>query len=568
MKRFITIFVSSLAGIALCGQLSAQGLPVAVLGDVYIADNGQVTSVGTVHLRALPEEAKGAKVDNYGTLQADSVIFYSNDLSDGLLRNGNVVKNSRGASDPSGVAMRKSFIKNNYWYMLSLPFDVDIANGIVNPITGGKLVRGTHFQLQYYDSKQRADIGQNVDANWKVLPTSETVMKKGVPYRVAVKLDQVTTSRNDEGGVFVDFFAKDNSNIAGLFAKAVKGVDLTFYTSGKFQDTNSDGWNPFGGLNSSSFSISSATTPYPETVYYRTDPTGDWLAMNPSLSDVGTLRPFGVLFVQTDKDMSSSSLLFNGTSGGFTFANNGVVLYPVTESKAFFRSSETRPYDAIKLQLTSTNDETFTSHIFFKLGDSYSKSFRSSEDDIVLQTQSTTNTLLWSLAPYENIPDKNNVLFVNSLPLGESETVLGVNILTAGEYVFSAENVFSDNGAVESAILWDKVTNKKFDLLICDYPFQSDGAFNTEDRFVLFLNNRSITSLDKIGTLDVYAYAEDNVLYVKNLNSGDRVQVLDLTGRTIASGIASGSTYSVPLSQKGVYVVNIKGGKTLKVLNK
>jgi hypothetical protein len=55
-----------------------------------------------------------------------------------------------------------------------------------------------------------------------------------------------------------------------------------------------------------------------------------------------------------------------------------------------------------------------------------------------------------------------------------------------------------------------------------------------------------------------------------NLNTGDKVQILDLTGRIIASGVATSNTYSSQANQKGVYIVSVKGVKTatLKVLNK
>jgi hypothetical protein len=46
--------------------------------------------------------------------------------------------------------------------------------------------------------------------------------------------------------------------------------------------------------------------------------------------------------------------------------------------------------------------------------------------------------------------------------------------------------------------------------------------------------------------------------------------VLDLSGRIVASGVASSNEFSATLIQKGVYLVNVKGEKAavLKVVNK
>jgi len=53
-----------------------------------------------------------------------------------------------------------------------------------------------------------------------------------------------------------------------------------------------------------------------------------------------------------------------------------------------------------------------------------------------------------------------------------------------------------------------------------------------------------------------------------NLSDGDRVRVLDLAGRVVATGIANSGRFRSNLAQKGVYVVNIVGKPSIKVINK
>jgi hypothetical protein len=214
--------------------------------------------------------------------------------------------------------------------------------------------------------------------------------------------------------------------------------------------------------------------------------------------------------------------------------------------------------------LSEPGDDEYSSQIYFRFGDTYSPSFIKAEDHIQLQTEHNRAPILWSLAKYEN-RNENNVLFVNSLPYGEQKVALGVNAPLAGEYVFSFKEFA--NETIESVVLWDRVTNVETELLVNEYHFQSDGNTNTDDRFVVFFN-RSTTSVGPVTAPEVYVYVENNLLTVKNLLAGDAIRIVDLTGRTLFSDVATGDTFSVALNQKGVYIVKIQGDKTFKVLNK
>jgi len=584
MKRLITIFVSSIIGISLWGQEAAK-LPMTVLGDVFIASNAQMKSLGTVHLQAVSGN-KVANVANYGTLTMDSVIFYSNDSIEGLLMNqkdGAIYPNL--SVSGNGVAVRKVFAKNNSWYQIAFPFDVKLSNGIVNPLTGKPLKYETvntpnstnsDLYIQFYDTKKRAVVGMNVDTIWQALPRGTTELKKGVGYRIAVLISHlppapITLPADTIGaykGIFsVDFYADNSaSNIPDLFAVKSKGVDLEFYPANfLIAPENSEGWNAIGGLNSTNYLLNGSTVNFTDPIYAWTDATQWGYPINPADPEPnGTLRPYAVFFVQK---ADATNLIYDGyNSGGFSFVGEGIGLrLKADPSLPVYRSSTSSSYDMFKVQLTGVKNN-FTSRVYFKFNDNYTQSFKTSEGDrVLLQTTMPSLHSVWAVAQNENnIKDQ---AFIDCLPYSESQVPLGVNIPAAGEYIFSLKNVAVDKG-IESAVLKDNSTGKETDLLKSDYSVQISAAVNTESRFVLFIN-KTITSIDQVTASDIYAYAENNVITVKNLNSGDKVQVLDLTGRIIASGIASGNTYSTTVNQKGVYIVNVRGGaKILKVLNK
>ncbi|MCL2651814.1 MAG: DUF6383 domain-containing protein [Candidatus Azobacteroides sp.] len=586
MKRLFTIFVSSIIGVSLWGQAK---LPVTILGDVYIANTGQVTSEGTVHLQAISGN-QVANVANYGTLTMDSAIFYSNDSVEGLLMN---KKDS--AIDPAvvnvpgkGVSVRKTFTKNNAWYQVSLPFNVNLNGGVVNPITGKTMhyyandYSNSDFYIQFYDTEKRAKVGMNVDSIWQMLPITETQMKKGTGYRIAIKMVKLIpgtfavgsntletdTIGGGAGRFSVDFFAADAANISDLFAMKSKGVDLKFFPANFYiAPENSEGWNAIGGLNSTNYLLSGSTVNFTDPIYAWTDLTQWGYPLNPEdyTEPDGTLRPYAVFFVQK---ADATNLTYDGSnSGGFSFKGddgNGLEL-KADPALPVFRSVASSSYDMFKVQLTGVKNN-FTSRVYFKFNDAFTQTFNTSEGDRVL-LQATMPTLhsIWAMA--QNANNISDTTFINCLPYSASEVPLGVNIPTAGDYVFSLKNVAFDKG-IASVILKNNVTGEETNLLNSDYSIHVDSSLKTGDQFVLFIN-KTPTSIDQATASDIYAYAENNVITVKNLNSGDKVQVLDLTGHIIASGIASGDMYSTPVNQKGVYIVSVKdGSKVLKVLNK
>jgi hypothetical protein len=148
------------------------------------------------------------------------------------------------------------------------------------------------------------------------------------------------------------------------------------------------------------------------------------------------------------------------------------------------------------------------------------------------------------------------------------EINIGIGTPRSGDYTFSIASLQQKN--IEEAVLLDKLTNTKTDLLSKPYKFSISQVDKLEDRFVLFAQKKSGTSIVTPDDSEIYAYVKDGLLTVSNLEPGDRVRVLDLAGRNVVAGTASGRDFTCNLNQKGVYIVNVKGQKpaTIKILNK
>ena len=587
MKRLFTIILSS----AICVSLWAQ-LPMTVVGDVYVGDAGKggvLNSVGDIHLRAFESETpySWARVNNSGEMKMPNVIFYTNDANDGLLMNtwanGDKV-------DAKNATVRKT-TKNRYWYQMSLPFDVSMSTGVKDAATGRVLTLRTDFMVQFFDPQMLADSGKMSDgahnSYWRDLAPTETIIPKGLGFRFVTNLTADTE---------IDFCAiTDNGvspdNIPYLFEDQEKGVSLVFKRypdiyphapqTPKFTTPEGEGWNYFGGLNSTNFivdntgsNVSVSVGNYDETpvIYYRTGTgaadDGGWQQLVTE-DEIATLRPYGVIWVQLKEPVMSfrteseiitaQKLTFTkGSGGGFSYLKGNSL--ERAENAPLMRSAQAASSkDLIVLELKSTRAGAKPSKTYYRFGDGYTKSFNAASDYYTMTAQQSPS--LWTVAKTDDNIDQN--LFVKTLPTGENTVSLGINIASAGEYVFSLREIV--NKTVKNAILYDRVQNKYTDLLKEDYKFMRTLDKN---RFTVYFN-RSVTSLDPLSpNTEVYAYAENDILTVKNLLPGDKVQIVDLTGRTIASGVASADAFSVTLNQKGVYIVNVRGEKTFKVLNK
>ena len=559
MKRLITILLS-LAG---CISLFGQNVPMVVAGKVHIS--GPMRSQGSVNIYAATVDTGRVEVDNTSgaLLAADTIVLYSNDTTDGLLRNLNTTTGGGGvqgiaaAANPNKVIVRKTFAAGKYTYF-SLPFTAALSSIYKGNSTQSLGTQDVDYQGWSFDAQQRSHFQGATAAVWKVV--TATGFAKGMGNQFYY------TPGGD-----VDFVTTNAGEITSLFQNPAKSVTFTTYrdlTSPIIQQGLDQGWVFAGGLNSTNFTLNSANITgssaiHGSVIYFRnttnsqaTNTQGASLATwhNAVLSaETAYLPPFSPFYLQSDVAAGSAT-------GSFVLNYNpsGLVFNSIT-----FRSAndEAGPQDQLYFALSSDKDGSYD-RFYLDFADNYSDDYQV-EDAIQMSTSQEESPAVWSLLGDETSP----ALVVNGLPMQDERVVkMGFSVPEAGDYTISLDKLRQQD--LRNVILEDKVTGTTVDLLqFPSYSFSSGTAENENGRFVLYINS-SITGTPSIGSGDTYAYVKDNLLTVKNLADGDRVQVLDLTGRTIASGKAAGKEFSVALNQKGVYVVNVQGGKAFKVLNK
>jgi hypothetical protein len=322
------------------------------------------------------------------------------------------------------------------------------------------------------------------------------------------------------------------------------------------------GWAFLGGLNSSTFLFSKSNLDnYDGTVYYQHG--GSSQALNPSQwaevvlseDEIAQIGPFTPFYVHNPVDGLHGGEARNNT---LIFKNTGLSL-----TSAQYRSSQNES-DAVKdrlyFALSSGKDNTFD-RFFLKFAEGYAESFHAKEDAIKMASNYSDKPTVWSFGDGLS-------LVVNALSTPNERIVpVGFSVPEAGDYTISLDPLLLAD--VRNVVLVDNQTKAKVDLLqSLSYSFHSEKVTSDNERFALHINSTN-TGTPAVKAGDPFAFVRNNILTVSNLSEGDKVQVLDLTGRTVASGKASGKEFSFPLIRKGIYIVSTgEKASILKVLNK
>jgi hypothetical protein len=537
-------------------------IPMRLAGNVRIS--GPIRSDETVHIFS-GVDAGRVDIDNTNAnaiLKTDTIIFYSDDTSDGLLRNLNTtgVQGIATSAQPARVVVRKIFSAATHTYF-SLPFDV-APSSILNGNTAQALDFDTEYGVWGFDAEIRSSLeGFSKSSVWKEIIYASESIKKGMGYQFWY----------GPVGV-VDFVTTDATTINNLFALKNKDITFTKYrTNAGFleQEELDAGWAFIGSLHSAAFRFLQANVGgyHPlGAIYYRntkdsrstgTQKAGSYnefiLGLDDSTSKIAKMGPFTPFYIQGNIPEGTSTL-----DGTFTYNSSGLLLEDIT-----FRSSNDDVLQDLLYFVLSSDKNNSYDRFYLNFSDKYAESFRAIEDAVKMSTEYDDRPAVWSL-----LNATNTKLVLNGLPLKDDKAIrMGYSVPEPGSYTISLNPLHQQN--IRNVVLVDNVTGNKVDLLKTPYSFNTGAVTENNARFVLHINS-SYTGTPVIDSDGVYAFVKDNLLTVNNLLEGERIQVLDLAGRIIVSGTATGKIFSVPLNQKGVYIVNIKGEKTtvLKVLNK
>jgi len=581
----ITVLLSFFGYMGMVGQ----NVPVLVAGKVHIS--GPMYSLGAVHVDTITVDSAMIDIDNgingaTAILMTDSIIFYSNDTFEGLLRNQNSNGGGVGGINdpvhPTKVIVRKTFEANKYTY-LSLPFTPTavLKAGTDTPMPFGPTndIDGAYWGWRF-DQLERSISGPT-PAVWKEMTTADK-FDAGKGFTMMVWFNTKADPTKIGTKWTVDFVSNDANSVKNVFAFAPKSIDYTMYRSRQvssddpIQTSFDAGWEFIGGLNSTVFSLAQKNIGGYDfgKIYYQKKKTAqspltetrstydvfvlgtDDAELEPGVpAPIFSVGPYSPFYIQGQITALGSA------PGQFTYkaiADTSLLLQDMS-----FRSSKNEgPQDRLYFALTSDKDRSFDRFIL-SFGGNNSESYIAIEDAIKMATVFDDKPGVWSL-----FTGTNKALVENGLPMKDNREIkMGFSAHEEGSYTISLKLL--KNQDVRNVVLVDNVTGAKVDLLQDTYSFNTGAVDENNDRFILYINS-SYTGTPAIDAQAPYAYTKDNILTVKNLTNGDRVQVLDLSGRTIAFGTVSGKEYSTVLSQRGVYVVNVKGAKTsvLKILNK
>jgi hypothetical protein len=588
MKKII---LSLFVGLITFAVGQSQNHTMAVCGRVYV--KGPMLSEGQVHVlaRVNPDTMRGI-IDNHesGNLKFNKgVILYSNNDRDGLLINRN---NATIATD--SVVVRRTFAQTGdplappygYFYTLSFPFKVGLLSNRANN-HGSKIVKKNgseaklwdDYYVAYYNGHTRAFTTRmaNADENWSWFNEDDSkfgadaaYLKAGVGYRIWSLTDDT-----------LDFVLTKSDGITNLFKYENKSTDTLYYeteagTYNPYYPDNSpsEGWNLLGGLNTASFALTGANLNYeggtvgevPMLYYYNRDGAvgSKWVNFYPPADGDKVLSPYVTFYVQT----GSKNNIFTFKPSGLTSSGANPV---------GFRAAELPTKDMLRLTVASKNNPSLSDRTYIELKTDYDEWFKGGEDGVKMLNDNNNSVspqiYSWFKKDFEDALTRTSTtvlyeLALNRIPAQNKEIPLGVMVPADGQYTFSLNAI--QHRSVSSAFLKDKQENQYVDLLQDTYTCWINKEKN-DDRFVLFVQTGTVPVEEvALSGTDIFAYAQDNRLTVKNIQKGDQVKIMDLSGRLVVSGIASSNEFSATVMQKGVYLVNVRGEKTavLKVINK
>jgi hypothetical protein len=245
----------------------------------------------------------------------------------------------------------------------------------------------------------------------------------------------------------------------------------------------------------------------------------------------------------------------------FGFKNSGLSF----ENTRFRSSQSSEPKDELRVKISKEGNDESSDHFYLSFSDDYSKSFSASKDALKL----TTTTSIGGFPKVWIMKDEtNHCLTEYGLPLKNGCALkIGYSTSEQANYTISVEVLKS--GDVQTVVLVDNITGNRTNLLQHSYTFNASMVENETERLVLYVNHFQTDTTQMEDISNVYASVNDNILTVKNLSERDLIQVIDAVGRIVASTRVSGEEFSMNLTQKGLYIVNVKGVKTstLRVRN-
>lgn len=478
------------------GNMAAETYVVQSGGILRLT--GSATNVGSVTINA------GGKLNVQSTytlaITGNLVLEASAaDVSFSVLNSGTITV--------GGTITYVKTINDANWYFLAFPCDIDVPTQIV-PSAGSI---GTNWFINRYNGAARAN-NAGGSSNWISVTSGTLTGKQGYIFGLGTGTITLTFTLN--ASVLTE-------------STSVPVADNTGTA-----DAVHHGWNLIGAPNLSKYdgdlSGTNITASNSKVLNFMSIPSaGSYYQIAKGDYDA---VPFTAFFVQVQSGTTTVN-----------FASAGRYLAPSS-------ALETEALDDVKVVVTSAtgNDNT---HLY--IDPTESPAYQIGNDLQKMIATGTDKPQIYSVLGGENYA-------FNSLPIESVQNLpLSVYTKTAGSVTISS--VLTSAPGISQLLLTDNTEHITTDLVTSSYTYTA-LAGTESSRFTITAEHvvtgaKAIEKSDKpqIGVAS-------HKLLVSNIAEKSSVRVVDALGRLVASVATAHSSIEIPVSKKGIYVVQIQSG--------
>ena len=367
------------------------------------------------------------------------------------------------------------------FYWVSFPFDVRISHVF------GLGEYGSHWVMEEYDGKTRADEGWNIyNTFWRYITDTATTLEAGKGYVLCLNYNRVIneaflSAESEYEKISLYFPSIEEVDQSTIKNQGSKEIEIPTWTGRA--PTKDHNWNLIGAI---SYANTGETTQQSNAKFlYEYKPRTD--TYSPRASNGYTFNALHAYMVQY--------------GGKITWDNFIAVVPQAIAAKRDAENDDNMHELSLDLILNgTTQDQTF-----IQLEDGEATQMFDLNIDMTKIINSGSNIY--------SISDDNNKLAGNVIPIEETIIPLGVVSATAGEYTFAMPN--GTDGIVVELI--DYETNTRTNMLLDNYTVNlGKGTF--ENRFALHVKpDKTTTSLEGINTNSngVRKFIIDGTLYMQ-----------------------------------------------------
>ena len=383
-----------------------------------------------------------------------------------------------------------------HYYPFAVPFPVAVNQvDYADPTLASASVYGTHYVIKRYDGANRANKGENKDANWVKVEETET-LQSGIGYIItAVPID----------GELIRFPMSPEQ----LWLSEDKTVDVEAHTGAAAQQhSRHAGWNfianpylsRFAGVNvgnennllNGALNYVNGEWQTTGEVPYVTIPAPDFSYYEQVELDNAILSPSYAFFVQA----AHTAALSFATTGrqqnmpALRAASKGPLRMPLTISQSTQSDRTT---------LLISDDYTTN----YEIGKDLEKMFGSAKYLTLYSLMANQTPLAFCATPWSSA--------VQSIPLGYRTNKSGS--------VTIALDASTDMSDAEMVLLYDAVTGMTTNLLLTDYVFETEtGTFDARFTITITPKQGATTDCEEVmlPTEGTYKFIEHGQLYINH----------------------------------------------------